>query len=225
MEGKDVIAGVVSSRKCSRCGHHEIGIVTAQGDFYPLRPGMYVQVFPSGQKETGHHQPAKEEEPISHDRREKGGGLSSSRLRPWVPEILRRKKRLRLKYGILVSADEGQVDVKTYKIAYIKKLQNLIEKEIYPSLAVILDNFFQSPHLASGDPAEVTINLLRDIGEIRRPVELMVSWLEQKSEDVFEQLIFPFSVEDMESQEEPVSDEEFAKELTELTFEEFLRIL
>ena len=34
-----VITGKVKARKCRRCGHHEIGIVTKDGKFIALKPG------------------------------------------------------------------------------------------------------------------------------------------------------------------------------------------
>jgi hypothetical protein len=38
-------SGVVKARKCKHCGHHEIGIVTADGKYLALKPGMKVGVF------------------------------------------------------------------------------------------------------------------------------------------------------------------------------------
>jgi hypothetical protein len=40
-----MIEGVVTARPCDCCGHHEIGIVTAAGDYIPLRPGMRVRII------------------------------------------------------------------------------------------------------------------------------------------------------------------------------------
>jgi len=40
----DSIRGVVTSRRCDCCGHHEIGVVTDTGDFFTLRPGMRVHI-------------------------------------------------------------------------------------------------------------------------------------------------------------------------------------
>jgi len=40
----EVVEGVVTARTCDCCGHHEIGIVTAQGAYLPLKPGMRVIV-------------------------------------------------------------------------------------------------------------------------------------------------------------------------------------
>ena len=38
------IAGSVAAQKCRCCGHHEIGIITAEGTFMALKPGDQVQV-------------------------------------------------------------------------------------------------------------------------------------------------------------------------------------
>ena len=38
----DTIEGVVSARQCDCCGHHEIGIITPDGEFVALRPGLRV---------------------------------------------------------------------------------------------------------------------------------------------------------------------------------------
>jgi hypothetical protein len=39
------IRGTVAARKCKRCGHHEIGLITKGGRFLPLNPGMEVEVL------------------------------------------------------------------------------------------------------------------------------------------------------------------------------------
>ena len=38
------IEGTVTARLCECCGHHEIGIVTPSGEYFPLKPGMQVTV-------------------------------------------------------------------------------------------------------------------------------------------------------------------------------------
>jgi len=43
---KSMIQGVVKSRKCRHCGHHEIGIMTKSGEFLALKTGMKIMVFP-----------------------------------------------------------------------------------------------------------------------------------------------------------------------------------
>jgi hypothetical protein len=44
------IKGVVISRKCSSCGHHEIGIIARGGKFLALRPGMRIAVLQGEKK-------------------------------------------------------------------------------------------------------------------------------------------------------------------------------
>ena len=38
------IKGVVTPRKCNCCGHHEIGLITDDGKYIPLKPGMKIVV-------------------------------------------------------------------------------------------------------------------------------------------------------------------------------------
>ena len=38
------IKGIVKAQKCKTCGHHEIGIVTNEGHYVPLKPGMKVKI-------------------------------------------------------------------------------------------------------------------------------------------------------------------------------------
>ena len=42
---KEGISGLVTAQTCESCGHHEIGIMTPEGRFVPLRPGMKVQIL------------------------------------------------------------------------------------------------------------------------------------------------------------------------------------
>ncbi len=37
--------GVVISRTCSSCGHHEIGMMSEDGGFVALKPGMKIAVL------------------------------------------------------------------------------------------------------------------------------------------------------------------------------------
>ena len=39
------VKGVVTARQCETCGHHEIVIITPEGEHIPLKPGMMVQVL------------------------------------------------------------------------------------------------------------------------------------------------------------------------------------
>lgn len=229
MKEKGPVTGIVSSRKCFKCGHHEIGIVTSRGDFYPLRPGMYVQIFSFEEQKISQSaldeaEREETERTMSYETARQRSERDSSERIPWLPDVLIKSKKLRLKYGVLLRPGDPPIDENTYKTAYIKKLQELVEKEIYPHLAVILDNFFQSPHLASGNSAEITINLLRDVDEVRRPIELMESWLREKTESALIDLIAPLSIDDL-TIGESVSRHEFLRELEELRLEEFLQAL
>jgi hypothetical protein len=41
---KETIKGVVTSRTCDCCGHHEIGMMTQSGEYVPLKPGMKITI-------------------------------------------------------------------------------------------------------------------------------------------------------------------------------------
>jgi len=45
------IRGVVKAKKCSSCGHHEVGIITEAGDFIALKPGMKIAVLQDEKKD------------------------------------------------------------------------------------------------------------------------------------------------------------------------------
>ena len=38
------LEGTITARQCECCGHHEIGIVTHSGEYFPLKPGMRVTI-------------------------------------------------------------------------------------------------------------------------------------------------------------------------------------
>jgi len=38
------VKGIISARKCEPCGHHEMGVITEEGEFLPLVPGMLVEI-------------------------------------------------------------------------------------------------------------------------------------------------------------------------------------
>jgi hypothetical protein len=50
---KSMIQGVVKSRKCRHCGHHEIGIVTKSGEYRGLKRGVRIMVFPDDEGDDG----------------------------------------------------------------------------------------------------------------------------------------------------------------------------
>jgi len=44
LRGENIISGIIESRKCEHCGHHEIGILSESGEFKPLKPGTKVEI-------------------------------------------------------------------------------------------------------------------------------------------------------------------------------------
>ena len=40
----ETVEGVVTANKCECCGHHEIGVITDEGEYVALKPGMRVTV-------------------------------------------------------------------------------------------------------------------------------------------------------------------------------------
>lgn len=212
--------GVVTSRQCPSCGHHEIGITTQDGSFYPLKPGTLVQAMEPGStmgpalSEIGIHSKDITQEPEDE-----------LRMRPWVPEPVKGDKSLRLKYGVMVdeNIDTNKMDGAIYQRAFLMKLQNLIDKEIYIPLPVILDRFFSTPHLASGNSENISLAMWQELDEIREPVELVKAWLESPGDEQLNIMLKPYSKNDISSK--PVSDEELIKEMEELSLEEFLELL
>ena len=47
------VEGVVTARTCDCCGHHEIGIVSAAGEYVRLQPGMRVIVVSPSRRGSG----------------------------------------------------------------------------------------------------------------------------------------------------------------------------
>ena len=45
------LQGVVTARKCGCCGHHELGLMCATGEYVALKPGMRVLVLAAQPKE------------------------------------------------------------------------------------------------------------------------------------------------------------------------------
>ena len=41
---KETIEGVVTARACDCCGHHEIGMMTQNGAYVQLKPGMKITI-------------------------------------------------------------------------------------------------------------------------------------------------------------------------------------
>jgi hypothetical protein len=216
-ETKDPTTGTVASRECPLCGHHEIGFVTQDGEFYPLRPGTPIRVFepPSPVQSLREIQQA----PVSRETAEEGAH------RLWVPDPLRGDKTLRLKYSVLVKGQLSQTRLSggLYERAYVDKLDRLIDKVIEVPLPVILDQFFHAPHLASGNSRQVAEAMVRELDEVQRPVSLMRDWLERGDAQSLENLIAPKSVRDLGR--DPADDAQVERELQALSLEEFLEML
>ncbi len=212
--------GIITWRKCPLCGHHEVGYTTEDGVFYPLKPGDMIQI-PNGPdialfgaKDGAYGKGTPEEEQVD-----------PSLYEVWIPGPAQNDKRLRLKYGVPVKGPSlpGQVSGEVYRFAYLGKLERLVEKEIHTPVAVILDKFFTAPHLAAGNPMQITESMWRELEEIRRPVQLVSEWLEKQDEETLNRLIYPFRKQDLAHQ--TISELDRKKELEELSLEEFLALL
>jgi hypothetical protein len=218
---KDIaLTGTVSSRKCPTCGHHEIGITTQEGTFYPLRIGTLVQILRAHPDEA-----RRSNEPsvpsASCNQEEK----AQPEQRPWAPDPVKSERSLRLKYGVMVRAglDSSHMDSDIFQTAYLEKLRHLIEKEVHIPIAVILDQFFTSPHLASGEPGEIALAMWQELEEIRQPVLLVKAWMEDPGEENLQNLLQPKSKENMPNN--PATEAELEKELEQLSLMEFLSLL
>lgn len=197
-----------------------MGYTTEDGVFYPLKPGVQIQILdgpevalPTAEAQV-YDSAATEEEQVD-----------PSQIKVWVPDPAKGDKRLRLKYGVLVKRPSlvGQMSGELYRLAYLGKLERLIEKEIHTPVAVILDRFFTAPHLAAGNPMQITEAMWHELEEIRRPAQRVTEWLEKQDEETLNRFIYPFTRQDLDDQ--PISEAEQKKELEELTLEEFLELL
>jgi hypothetical protein len=212
--------GIITSRKCPLCGHHEVGYTTEDGVFYSLKPGDMIQILDDpeiallGAEDGAYGKGTPEVERVD-----------PSPYEVWIPDPAKNDRRLRLKYGVLVKGPSlpGQMSGEVYRFAYLGKLERLIEKEIHTPVAVILDRFFTAPHLAAGNPMQITESMWRELEEIRRPVKLVSEWLEKQDQETLNRLIYPHMKQDLVHQ--PVTEAEQKKELEELSLEEFLELL
>ena len=87
----------------------------------------------------------------------------------------------------------------------------------------MLDRYFASPHLATGDSRQIASALWQELDEIKYPVTLVEDWLEKRDEESVRKMIDSVSEEGLVDQ--PVSEEEQRKELEDLFLEEFLELL
>lgn len=212
--------GIITSRKCPLCGHHEVGYTNEDGVFYPLKQGDMIQILDDPEIAL----PGAEDGAYGKGTLE-GEQVDRSRYEVWIPGPAKKDKRLRLKYGVLVKGPSltGQMSGEVYRIAYLDKLERLIEKEIHTPVAVILDRFFTAPHLAAGNPMQIAEAMWRELEEIRRPVLFVSAWLEKRDEETLSKLIQPAAEKELDNQ--PVSEAEEKRELEELSLEEFLEHL
>lgn len=159
--------GRVVSRLCPCCGHHEVGVASPDGQFLPLRPGMWVGIL---------------EAPDT--------GFSACRVPPspsppalerplclWVPEQAGAERELRLLYGVRVPQEAlGHMTLEIYLKAYLDKLEGLIARENPVEIAMLLDRLFSASYLASGEAHDMVAGLWKDLPEIRMPVEQVRAW-------------------------------------------------
>ena len=239
--------GIITARTCPRCGHHEIGLTTRDGKFYPLKAGTLVQVMEEmDEKKLGEYPDTSHNASIADPpfmgldpsglsvdadaqieviRKQEHQEDEPSQYEIWVPEPLRGDRRLRLKYGGMVRPGTGMDEMSpdAYRVAYLKKLQWLIEKEIYTPIAVLFDRFFHSPELASGSPQEVAAALWEELDEIKAPALRVMAWLHEKNDETLAGLIQPLSREELENA--PLDKDEAVAEFEMLSLEDFLEML
>lgn len=212
--------GVIASRKCPFCGHTEIGYTTPDGSFHPLRPGTLV-TLPEPQEPLAPGTPPNSvvEGLFAED------AESEREPRPWVPAVLKGDPKWRVKYGVMVGeaiALKG-LSSDTYRSAFLRKIENLLEKEVDTPLPVILDRFFSAPHLASGNPRQISQAMWRELDEIQKPVLDVSEWIEKQDDESLLRMISPVTAAELGTK--PVSDQELEAELQSLTLEEFLEML
>jgi hypothetical protein len=216
-ETKDPTTGTVTSRQCPLCGHHEIGFMTQDGEFHSLKAGTRIRVFeaPSSSGPTRDTL----ETPFHTE------AADQPQYRLWMPEPLRGDRALRLKYSVMVKDHlfKGEMSRGLYGLAFVEKLEKLIERELDIPLPVILDRFFNAPYLASGNPRQIAEAMYRELDEIQRPAVLVGNWLERGGDQSLAELIAPKSTKELGH--DPAEDAQVEKELEKLGLEEFLEML
>jgi hypothetical protein len=214
-------SGTITARNCPTCGHHEIGLVSEDGVFRPLKTGTRVIIM--DEMDPAQIPGSRKGPPVIGEPPKKPLEIPKGRF--WVPEPLKGDRRMRLKYGVSIPEQMASVPVSgpIYESAYLQKLQFLLEKEVHVPIAVIFDRFFVAPHLASGEPRDMVVRMWEELEEIRRPVERVTEWLEEPNEESLRLLIQPGVMEKLESA--PISAEEAQEELRALDLEDFLALL
>ena len=212
--------GIITSRQCPTCGHHEIGYITNDGTFHPLKPGDRIQVLEQGhipgrpsilQNMNELPIPEAKKEPTAYD--------------IWVPEPIKSDPALCMKYGLLIPKDllKEEISGAFYKIAYMQKIMMLIEKENFIPLPIILDRFFSAPNLATGSPKRIAETLIQELDEIRKPILQVKDWLGKQDMESLKKMVHPKSIESLDGQ--AMNDDQIRQALEELTLEEFFELL
>jgi hypothetical protein len=219
-ENRSSSIGIVIWRKCPLCGHHELGYTTRDGVFHLLKPGTPIQILEGSDFSRA---AAEDEAPEKGFATQLDAGVSEYKV--WTPDPVKGNKRLRLKYGVMVNETllRKTISGDVYHLAYLEKLQRLIEKEMDTPLAVILDRFFTAPHLGVGNPRQIAEALWRELDEIKRPVILVSAWLEKQDEESLRRMIHPIEKEELADQ--PISEDQERAEQERLTLEAFLELL
>ncbi len=216
---KAPLPGIVTARNCPTCGHHEIGLVSENGAFLPLKPGTRVIMV----DETEPEEIQDNEAPLPNVIQKEDSPALEGRY--WIPDPLKGDRTMRLKYGVVIQKEVGAVpiDGHIYESAYLQKISYLLEKEVYIPIAVILDRFFVAPHLASGETRDMVSNMWEELEEIRQPVERIKHWLTEPNQKALQLLVQPGTIETLE--DSPVSEKALLEELKELNLEDFLELL
>jgi hypothetical protein len=214
------ISAKISARKCPTCGHHEVGYVTADGVFHSLKPGDTIKIFQGGARSDSPGNTVGTKPGVQVQRQ-----TDQEKTVAWIPDPVKHDKELRLKFGVLVGTWMIQNGMAggAYELAYRQKLQDLIEREIYVPLPVILDRYFNSPHLAAGTSKEIADALFEELDEVKEPVSRMKTWLDKTDDHSLKKLIHPKTPEALE--QGPFNADEFKQELDSLTLEEFFDLL
>jgi hypothetical protein len=221
METENLLTGRISNRKCPACGHHEVGYVTDDGVFHPLKPGITIKIVQGEPAPVDSSAGALATNADSMDTEQ----ADQEELIAWIPDPLKHDKKLRMKYGVHIGTRwiQDPMTGGIYELAFRQKLQFLIEKEIYMPLPVILDRHFNSPHLAAGNSKDIADALFEELDEIKEPVRRMRAWLDDPNEDNLKRLMPAETGED--SSVGSCSDDEFKQELDALTLEDFFDLL
>ncbi|MFC1532825.1 hypothetical protein ACFL7M_05625 [Thermodesulfobacteriota bacterium] len=212
--------GIITSRQCPTCGHHEVGYTTSDGTFHPLKPGDMVQVIEQGLPATppqilqnmGEKIPAlKDDESIAYD--------------IWVPDPVQCNQFLSMKYGVLIPSGllKGEMTEAFYEMAYKQKLIMLLDKELFTPLPILLDRFFSAPNLVTGNPKQIAEAIFQELNAIKGPVIRVKEWLEKKDDASLEKLIHPKSIDSLNGQS--MNDDQIKQALQDLSLEEFFELL